>query len=177
MLHVLLGIIFGGFLGFLSAYFQEKGKNKAQLEGIHRITELTEDVRTKISLQGQSINRREELKAKAYADFYQGIASITIAQKTMDDEMEKEANSLLADAKARIAMYGDAEVACKLGRFFKDHANLCTPQAMQSFVVAIYAMRKDICRADDDEGKIDMNILANLTLGCDLFEQNLPRSN
>ncbi len=173
--------------GFFSSYVKEKGKNLAAIEDAAQIAKLSEQVKIgfqnqleltksllsreveglkhQLSLAADSTNRYEELKATAYVDFYKAASGLAIAQKWNNPEKELEATMALTDAKARIAVYGSAEVATALGVFFKEHGHLSSPEAARCFIQAIELMRVQTVGAAD---KVPINVLARLFLSGDI---------
>jgi hypothetical protein len=80
-------------------------------------------------------------KNQAYVDFVKSVAGITIAQRHQNREKELEFTILLADARARIAVYGNKEVIKVIADFFREHGTLQSPKAMSSFVEVAQKMR------------------------------------
>jgi hypothetical protein len=150
---------------YFPSYFSEKGKNLATKEDIAHITAEVERVRllyavdlerTRNELQ-QGIeltkhqlsraleisNRYENLRVQAYVDFIKGVAGLAIAQRNEDASSELEHSALVAEAKARIAIYGSKEVTERLGHFFEEYGALTNKDAMLSFLDAIGKMREE----------------------------------
>jgi hypothetical protein len=186
-----IALIGGWFLrGYFPSYAKEKGKNLAVREDSADITRIIEEVRAGFSSQleatksllarevealkhelavaAEASKRYEELKASAYVDFYKAAAGLAIAQKWDKPEVELQSTIALTDAKARIAVYGSAEVATALGIFFKEYGHLSSPQAAECFIHAIELMRTQTV---GDEGRVHPNVLARLFLGTDLQPQ------
>ena len=61
----------------------------------------------------------QSLKNQAYVDFVKSVAGVAIAQKAQNKEKELEFSILLADAKSRIAVYGDKEVVEGIATFYR----------------------------------------------------------
>lgn len=95
-------LLFALYLAFFKSYFQEKGKNLATQEDIHRITSLVENVKTQIqfSLQAKLVLKREEHDAllQYYSQLYAWVDAIAnfkftgITYKTLDKLDERIAN-------------------------------------------------------------------------------------
>lgn len=177
------------FRGFFPAYANEKGKNIAVREGSAALTRIVEEVRVgfssqleatkslltrevealkhELALSADASRWYEELKATAYVDFYKAAAGITIAQK-WGPEVELASTISLADAKARIAVYGSAEVVTALGTYFKEYGHLSSPQAVDSFIRVIDLMRNQTV---GHEGSVHAHVLAQLILGVEVKSQ------
>jgi hypothetical protein len=80
----------------------------------------------------------EELRAKAYADYLSAVA-LSAHMRTNDDARDALRNG--ADAKARIAVYGSADVIRALARFEETGANLVSGPSVPAFVSLVSAMR------------------------------------
>jgi len=184
----IISLVFSGIVGYLAAYFKRKGENRATLEDSARITHIAEEIKTGFATQLESTRsllaselegikhqltlaedasrRYEDLKASAYVDFCKATAALAISQRYKNKDREFDANIALADAKARIAIYGSPEVASALGVFFKEHAQLSSPEALVCFVGAMDLMRNQTV---GQAGSVPMNVLSQL-----LFSDDLP---
>jgi len=187
-----LSLVLGWIAGYIVAYFKQKGENRATIEDSARITHIAEEVRagfvtqleaTKslfaselegirhhLSLAADASRRYEDLKASAYVDFCKSTAALAISQRHQNKDRELEASIAVTDAKARIAIYGSPEVAEALGIFFRDHAQLITPEAMSCFIGAMDLMRNQTV---GEEGSVPRRVLSQLFFSQDLSE--LPK--
>lgn len=86
--------------------------------------------------------QNQSLKSSAYVDFIKAVAGITLSQRHEDKDKELEFAILLADAKARIAIYGSQEVANDVANFFKDHGTITSPESLSSFIKLVQTMRQ-----------------------------------
>ncbi len=91
----------------------------------------------------ESAKHYQELRTKSYVDFIKATAMIAIAQKNQNLATEIDGQSLMADAKARISIYGSKEVVARASEFFRGHGALTSHDAYASFVAIIAAMRAD----------------------------------
>ena len=108
----------------------------------------------------ETIKHFRALRTAAYVDFIRGIAGLAILQKRgIESEQEyareEEMNILVADAKARIAIYGGELVVSSLAKFMRGGAVLDTPERIQEFTKVCQKMRNDRSHkigsaADDD---------------------------
>ena len=82
----------------------------------------------------------EELRSKAYADYLSAVAA---AAHLRSDDDERDAFRDAANAKARIAVYGSADVIRALARFEETGAKLSLSNgpAVNAFVSLVSAMR------------------------------------
>ena len=80
----------------------------------------------------------EELRSKAYADYLSAVA-LAAHMRTNDDHRDALRNG--ADAKARIAVYGSADVIRALARFEETGASLISGPSVNAFVSLVSAMR------------------------------------
>lgn len=99
----------------------------------------------------------EELRSKAYADYLRAVAS---AAHLRSDDDERDAFREASDAKARIAVYGSADVIRALARFEEAGANLSSREAINGFVSLVSAMRPT-------KGSVEERQLSLLLLGRD----------
>ncbi len=84
-----------------------------------------------------------DLRTAAYVDFIRSAGGIAIAQRGENPEREAEFMSLMADAKARIAIYGSKLVVAATADFFRKHGNLSSPAALRSFAAIVVTMRSE----------------------------------
>jgi hypothetical protein len=84
-----------------------------------------------------------ELKSRAYSDLLQAIASRASSQRHGDKSRQMEFTIALADAKARIAVYGSQHVVQALAELFQKDPILASPEAMSDLIQVVKAMRAD----------------------------------
>jgi hypothetical protein len=80
----------------------------------------------------------EELRSQAYADYLSAVA-LSAHMRTSDDASNARRNG--ADAKARIAVYGSADVIRALARFEEAGASLVSGPSVNAFVSLVSTMR------------------------------------
>ena len=90
----------------------------------------------------------QSLRAAAYVDFLRGVSKLGVVQKdTLRDKdsflEEREATIIVADAKARIAIYGSKEVVQSLSTFMDGGAVLDTGERLRSFAEMCQLMRNE----------------------------------
>ncbi len=86
----------------------------------------------------------QELRSAAYADFVRGVA--TAAEQSKARNPTGEGIALVADARARIAIYGGGEVVHALSEFIARGAQTCNPQGMKAFAELCASMRAETGR-------------------------------
>jgi hypothetical protein len=84
--------------------------------------------------------RVELLRSEAYADFLKAVAA---AGHLRSDDEQVAASRAIADAKARIAVYGSATVIRALAKFDQGGAVLDNENSAARFVALVSAMRPD----------------------------------
>jgi hypothetical protein len=95
------------------------------------------------SLRGEARKNYQNLRTDAYVDFIRSVAMMASANRNHDTAKAIEASTLVADAKARIAIYGSQAVANELAGFFANHAVLNSEAALSSFVQVVALMRSE----------------------------------
>jgi hypothetical protein len=90
----------------------------------------------------------ESLRTTAYVDFVRGVAGLAVLQKRPDGSREEflkgnELIVLVADAKARIALYGSKSVVSSLAKFLRGGVVLDTPERGREFTAICKKMRTD----------------------------------
>lgn len=90
----------------------------------------------------------ESLRTTAYVDFVRGVAGLAVLQKRPVDSKEdflkgNELIMLVADAKARIALYGSKSVVSSLAKFLRGGVVLDTPERAREFTAICQKMRTD----------------------------------
>lgn len=78
------------------------------------------------------------LRAQAYSDYLRGVAMA--AHLTSDEDLVTALRSV-ADAKARMVVYGTVEVISALARFEETGAVLTRPSSVAAFMALVGAMR------------------------------------
>ena len=86
----------------------------------------------------------QELRSAAYADFVRGVAAAAEQSKVRNPTGGGIA--LVADARARIAIYGGKGVVHCLSEFIALGAQTCSPQGMHAFAELCTSMRAETGR-------------------------------
>jgi len=94
----------------------------------------------------------QELRSAAYADFVRGVASA--AERAQSDSTRDEhgtleqpmGRALVADSRARIAIYGGKDVVHSLSEFIALGAQTCNREGMQAFAALRRSMRTETGR-------------------------------
>jgi hypothetical protein len=94
----------------------------------------------------------QELRSAAYADFVRGVAQA--AESAQSDGMRDEPRTpeqprgvaLVADSRARIAIYGGKDVVHSLSEFIALGAQTCNSEGMQAFANLCRSMRGETDR-------------------------------
>ena len=94
-----------------------------------------------LTKRAEQTKHLRELQTSAYVDFIRSIAGIATSGKHNDAARQLENTILLADAKARIAIYGDAAVVAAAAQFFRGTSALHTPEEQDAFLKIVAAMR------------------------------------
>ncbi len=98
--------------------------------------------------RSETVKLQQSLKTTAYVDFIRGVAGLAILQShtVQDQELQREGGRLrmlVADAKARIAIYGGPAVVGAMARFLRGGAVLDTPGRAKSFAAICQSFRND----------------------------------
>jgi hypothetical protein len=101
-------------------------------------------------LRAETRRNFQRLRNDAYTDFIKSAALIAIYQRANDEARATDAAALMADAKARIVVFGGSVVGSAVAKFFRSHGTLTSPAAMSSFVRIIASMRTENIR----DGKV-----------------------
>jgi hypothetical protein len=91
-----------------------------------------------LSRRAERERHYELLRAEAYADYLKAVAALAHLRS---DEEYAAGSRALADAKARIAVYGTESVIKALALFDQVGAILSNPDAQSTFVELVSAMR------------------------------------
>lgn len=110
----LLGIVVGATLQFLLSRTQEANK------------------------------QRQNLRITAYVDYLRGVTTTSQAQQRRDVAEEAKGNALMADAKARICVYGADDTLRALATFSRVGAQLSTRQGADAFLGLCETMRGEM---------------------------------
>jgi hypothetical protein len=95
------------------------------------------------SRRTESAKNYQTLRTTAYVDFIRSTAEIAMSQKVQDREKELEGSINMADAKARIGIYGSERVVAAIATFFRDHGALTSAAAYLSFIQIVATMRSE----------------------------------
>jgi len=113
-----------------------------------------------LARRSETLKLQASLRTSAYVDFIRGIAGLAVLQKDTlrDQEGFRELRNftmLVADAKARIAIYGSAEAVRDLSSFVRKGAVLDSPERLNEFTAICQRFRNDgrpklgeVCDAD-----------------------------
>ena len=101
-----------------------------------------------LSRRSETKKHLESLRTTAYVDFIRGVAAQAIFQKGPIDTKEKilrasEAIMLVADAKARIVLYGSESVVSLMAQFLRGGEVLDSPERAKEFTSICQQMRND----------------------------------
>ena len=118
----LLGLIGVGFGAWLQAHLTRKNNTNSKLA---------------------------ELQNKAYADFLNSASGIAVAQRGGNRTRVDAELALLADAKARICVYGHTAVIHELANFIRAGGTLQTESEILSFTRLVMRIRASV--AGDNE--------------------------
>ena len=92
--------------------------------------------------EGERRKHMELLRAESYVDYLHAVASVAHADSPDEQRIARKA---VADAKARIAVYGTANVVAALARFERAGAVLNNGPSCQAFAELVSAMRQKGC--------------------------------
>ena len=101
------------------------------------------------SRSAETSKQTHALKQQAYVDYLRALASSAYAESNAD---KAKVRAAAADAKTRIAIYGDTAVVEALAAFEVAGANLDTPGAIARFLAVALAMR---ARVDVDPRSLE----------------------
>jgi hypothetical protein len=83
----------------------------------------------------------QELRSAAYADFVRGVA--TAAEQSQARNTATGSKALVADARARIVIYGGEDVISALCKFFALGGQTCNAEGMLAFANLCRSMRAE----------------------------------
>jgi len=89
----------------------------------------------------ETFKHLQELRSTAYADFVRGVATAAEQSHTGKGGM-----ALVADSRARIAIYGGENVVHSLAKFIALGAQTCNREGMQAFAELVRMMRGETGR-------------------------------
>ncbi|WP_259068044.1 hypothetical protein HDF24_18065 [Mucilaginibacter sp. X4EP1] len=98
----------------------------------------------------ERIKQNANLKVQAYVDYIKGIAGLA-AGPNIDKHKMAEFNSLILDAKMRIAMYGSLDAVKTLANFCANGNEMRSPDGIHRFLTAIAIMRRDFDKSEISE--------------------------
>ena len=106
-----------------------------------------------LTLRVNQSKHLQELRSAAYVDFLRGLAKVAIAQKdSLRDERsfleQRDGMILLADAKARIGVYGSSQVVRALALFVSHGNQTRTDEGMDALTRLCELMRKESVNED-----------------------------
>ena len=101
----------------------------------------------------ERVKQNASLKVQAYVDYIRGIAGVA-GGANIDKQKMAEFNSLILDAKMRIAMYGSPAAVKVLSDFCAHGNEMISPEGTHRFLTAIASMRKDFDKSDISEDDI-----------------------
>lgn len=101
-----------------------------------------------LSRRSETKKHLETLRTTAYVDFVRGVAGWLVLNKHPIDSKENflrgtELTMLMADAKARIALYGSKSVVSSLAKFLRAGVVLDSPERAKEFTAVCQKMRSD----------------------------------
>ncbi|MDC7712121.1 hypothetical protein [Vogesella indigofera] len=132
ILAPLIGLIGVGFGAWLQAHFTRKNSQNSKLI---------------------------ELQNKAYADFFNSAAAIAVAQRTGDRSRLESELAILADAKARICVYGHSIVVEALANFMRAGGTLQTESEILSFTHLCICIRESVGMGNESVSSSDISQL------------------
>lgn len=100
-----------------------------------------------------------ELQNKAYADFLNSASAIAVAQRAGNRDRVASELALLADAKARICVYGHSAVIKALAQFIRAGGTLQTESEILSFTRLCICIRESVGMIDESVSLPDISQL------------------
>jgi len=108
---------------------------------------------------------KQNLQTQAYVDFLRAVAGLAIARRFGDRSEKLENVTLLADAKARISIYGTKPVVESLAEFLRGDETLNSLGSKKAFVKVCQTIRSESLTAD--QAVLDRDV-SQLLLGHDI---------
>ena len=101
-----------------------------------------------LTRRSETMKHFQSLRTAAYADFIRGVAGLAVMQRRSPQSEEEfikgqEMVVLVADAKARIAIYGSQSVVGSLASLLRGGQTLDSPERTQAFTEICRKMRND----------------------------------
>ena len=118
-----------------------------------------------LSRTQEAEQQRRTLRTAAYVDYLRGVTATALAQRHGDHTEEVRAAVLMADAKARMCVYGGSATLRALSDLHHRGASLATPEGAEAFLTLCETMR-----AETGDAPITRRELAQV-----LFEGGVPR--
>ena len=117
----------------------------------------------------ETIRQLQSMRTSAYADFVRGIAGLAIVQSDSVRSREqfiKESEMLIlvAEAKARIAIYGGESVIHSMASFLRGGSVLNSPEIISRFTALCQEMRSD-SQSRKAPGKVENRDVSFLLFG------------
>ena len=113
--------------------------------------------------KNQKVNNLSELQNKAYSDFLNSVSKIAVAQRSSKRSEVTAELSNLADAKARICVYGASNVVKFLAIFIREGGTLQTEREILCFTHLCTEIRRAVGMHDKDLIPSDLSqLLFNL---------------
>ena len=98
----------------------------------------------------ESEKHKQNLRTNAYVDFIMAVTGKAITQKNKMNK-EQEFDLILAEAKARLSIYGSKEVIESIAKFWREgDASLGTPEGRDLFINIWQTMRKEYLPKDEN---------------------------
>lgn len=118
-----------------------------------------------LSRTQEAERQRRTLRTTAYVDYLRGVTATALAQRHGDHAEEVKAAVLMADAKARMCVYGGSATLRALSDLHQRGASLATAEGAEAFLALCETMR-----AETGDAPITRTELAQV-----LFEGGVPR--
>jgi hypothetical protein len=100
-----------------------------------------------LARRSETLRLQASLRTSAYVDFIRGVAGLAVLHNSMRDEEAfrelRKLTMLVADAKARIAIYGGAHAVKALAGFVRGGSVLDSPERARAFTIICEEFRND----------------------------------
>lgn len=123
--------------------------------------------------RNQKDTRLDEWRNAAYADFLNAVFAVATAQRHGKRDIVTEQLARLSDAKARICVYGDANVIHSISVFWQHGATLQTELELLAFTRVCLAIRESVGAV----GKMHSSDVSQLLFSIDVRDTPTPKSN
>ncbi len=117
-------------------------------------------------------SKLSELQNSAYADFLNAASSIAVAQRVGDRDRVTSELAALADAKARICIYGHSTVIHELAKFIRAGGTLQKESEILSFTRLCLRIRES---AGMTNQSIPLTYISQLLFHVEVSETPTPR--